>query len=260
MPTYTIVGVTGNTGSELFKQLIKKSDVTIHAYCRSKSKFFKQQPEAEYNERVKIFQGALTDVDNLAAALSPAVDACFNVIGQNENVPGMRIAQESSQTLVAAMCQIRNTNPNYKPPRLILLSSASLNPRIYQDQPMIMHNLAATAFSHAYADLRYAEEFLRQHSSWLDAVFIQPGALTEDIGRGHKLALDKMSPFVSYPDLAAGMIEVVETGGYSWEGVAVVATSKDVQYGVGAPKALVRGLVWHYLPWMYGVAKSVHLV
>ncbi len=76
----------------------------------------------------------------------------------------------------------------------------------------------------------------------------------EDEQKGHVLSLEESGGgFVSYLDLAAGMIEVAQSDDYQWQGVSVVPTSKDVKFEWKAPKQMVRGLIWHFLPslgWM----------
>jgi putative NADH-flavin reductase len=115
-------------------------------------------------------------------------------------------------------------------PKIVFLSSCSLNPLIEANEPKLLVWVAATAFSHAYADLALAEAYLRLHKSWLDVTFITSGALVEDEQKGHVLTMDYVKHFLSYPDLAAGMIEVAETGGYEWKQVGVSPTGKDMKF------------------------------
>lgn len=258
MPTYTIIGATGKTGGALLELLLKDPTATIHSYARSQSKLLAQSPGLDQNPRVHIFAGSLSDVELLASALSPAVDAAFMVTGMNENVPGMRLAQETAHAVVAALCRIRNSKPAYKPPRLLVLSSASMNEKIFP--PSLGARIAHQAFSHVYEDLGFAEQYLRLHESWLNVIFVQPGGLTTDIQKGHQVSLSQCSPFVSYLDLAAGMIELAGTTEYDWKGVSVMATAKDVKFEKNAPPQALRGLVWHYAPQLYWASRYVRLV
>ena len=180
------------------------------------------------------------------------------VTGMNENVPGMRLAQETAHAVVAALCRNRNNNPAYKPPRLLVLSSASMNEKIMP--PSLASTVAHHAFSHIYEDLGFAERYLRLHESWLNVIFVQPGGLTTDIQKGHQVSLSECSGFVSYLDLAAGMIELAGTTEYDWKGVCVMATAKDVKFEKNAPPQALRGLVWHYAPQLYWVSRYVGLV
>ena len=260
MPTYTILGATGKTGGALLDLLIKTPNTHINAYVRSKAKLLEQRPGLEKDENVKIFAGSLSDIPLLASALSPSVDAAFCVLGMNENIPGMRIAQDTARSVIAALCHIRNKDVDFKPPKLILLSSASLNPTLRRDIAAVGMAVVSRAMSYLYEDLRLAEENLRLHQSWLDATFVQPGGLTEDVQKGHRLSVDSVSDMVSYLDLAAGMIEIAESGTYSWMGVSVVATAKDVRFETNAPPQLLRGLVWHLAPWLYWTCRSLRIV
>jgi hypothetical protein len=116
-----------------------------------------QHPGLETNDRVKIFEGSISDVSLIASALSPRVDAAFCVLGINENTPAIRIAQDTAQAVVAALCLI---DVNGKPPRLIFLSSVSLNRRISASEPAIANAIIKRAFSNLYADLALCGEIL----------------------------------------------------------------------------------------------------
>ena len=263
MPTYAILGATGKTGGALVDLLVKAPNTHINAYVRSKAKLFTQRPVLENTENVKIFEGSLSDIPLLASTLVPEVDAAFCVLGSNENIPGIRIAQDTANSVIAALCHIREKDTSYKPPKLIFLSSGSLNPIMSAKLPAVGKWIASRGMSHVYADLRFAEGNLRLHKSWLDVTFVQPSALTEDVQKGHKLSLDTMaegSPFVSYLDLAAGMIEIAKSGSYAWMGVAVVATGKNIKFEPNAPPQLLRGLLWHFAPSLYAPCKYLSIV
>lgn len=257
MPTYAILGTTGKTGGSILTLLLNDPNNSVNAYVRSKSKLLSQFPQLEENKTVHIFEGALTNIDLVAACLSN-VDAVFSTIGENENTPGIRIIQDSVHAIVAALCHNGSMDSGKKVPKIMLLSSASLNTHMLAHEPKIMQWLVTTAFSNVYADLTLAMDYLRLHKSWLNVTFIQPGGLVEDKQRGHRLSLEESgSGFVSYLDLAAGMIEVAQSSGYEWKGVSVVPTSKDVKFEWKAPKQAIRGLVWYYLPSLGWMGKRV---
>ena len=259
MPTYTIIGATGKTGGALLKLLLERPDSHINAYVRSKQKLVENWPGTDENKKVSISTGSLDDIPSLASAVAPGVDAVFMVVGQNESYPGMRIAQDSSQALIAALCYARSQSPDVKLPKLLFLSSATINPRISANAPWLVHEIVYTALSYAYEDLELAERYLRMHESWVEAIFVQPGALVEDEQKGHAVGLDVLSDFVSYYDLAAGIIEIAESGKYAWQGVGVRATSRDVRFEPNAPKQMIRGLIWHFFPVLYRISKFLRL-
>lgn len=275
MPTYAIIGATGTTGSALLTLLLNKSPkTTIHAYARSKKKLLSQQPSLASNSSVRIFDGALTDVPLIASCIL-GVDAIFAVIGVNENIPGLRIAQDTAHTLVAALCYNSHTRSGVSeaneldagpPPRIIFLSSSTINPDLCSEVSHSLHWLLSTAFSHTYADLALAESYLRLHRSWLHTTFIQPGGLVEDKQKGYQLILHGRekkagSAFMSYLDLAAGMIEVAESPDkYDWAGVGVMATSTDVPMERKVPLRMVAGVTCNYLPWMFPIFQWAGIV
>lgn len=267
MPTYAILGATGKTGNALLDLLVLAPNNHINAYVRSKAKLLTQRPALANTPNVTIFEGSLSDIPLLASTLGPDVDAAFCVLGSNENIPGIRIAQDAANAVIAALCHIireKKDTTAYKPPKLLFLSSASLNPTMSAKLPAAGKWIIDHGMSHVYADLRCAEETLRLHKSWLDVTFVQPSALTEDVQKGHKLSLTKMadgSAFVSYLDLAAGMVEIAQSGSsYAGMGVAVVATGKDVRFEPNAPAQVLRGLVWCFAPWLYAPCKYLGIV
>ncbi|KAL2042856.1 hypothetical protein N7G274_004616 [Stereocaulon virgatum] len=114
-------------------------------------------------------------------------------------------------------------------PKIVFLSSYSLNPLIEADESKLFVWVAATAFSHAYAYLALAEAYLRLHKSWLNVTFIIPVALVEDEQKGHVLTVNYVKHFLSFPDLAAKMIKVAELGGYEWKQVGASPIGKNVR-------------------------------
>lgn len=275
MPTYAIIGATGATGSSLLTLLLNQTPkTTIHAYARSKEKLLSQHPSLPSNSSVRIFDGSLTDVPLIASCIL-GVDAIFAVIGINENVPGLRIAQDTAQTIVAALCynshahngeRDANESDAARSPQVIFLSSSTLNPDMCTETSPALHWLLSTAFKYTYADLTLAESYLRLHRSWLHATFIQPGGLVEEKQKGHGLRLHARekkagSAFMSYLDLAAGMIEVAESPDkYDWAGVGVIPTSTNVPMERKVPLRLVTGLTCTYVPWMFPFFRWVGVV
>jgi len=260
MSTYAILGATGKTGNALLTLLLKNPKNTVGVYMRSKPKLLIQFPRLDENKSVQIFEGALNNIPLLASCIS-GVNTIFSVIGENENTPGLRIVQDSAHAIVAALCRLGCANAADGIPKVILLSSSSLNPRMYSHEPPFLHSLIWRAMSNAYTDVARAQEYLSLHESWLRVTFIQPGALVEDEQKGHALSLDRKGavPFVSYLDLAAGMIEIAEAGKFDGMGVSVISTSDNVKFEWKAPKQLARGLVWNLAPWLAHAAKYVGL-
>ncbi|KAI4123247.1 MAG: hypothetical protein LQ338_005359 [Usnochroma carphineum] len=258
MPTYAVLGATGATGSNILKLLIKNPQNTINVYARSRSKLLAQAPDIASNKSVKIFTGDLTDTALIASCLKNT-DAIFSTVASNDNMPGTHIAQDTAQSIVVALMEIRMTEPKAKIPTIVWLSSASVNPHFYNQGPAFVHWLLANSFSYVYTDLAHAEKYLKMHQKWLKVVFIQPGGLVEDKQHGHALSLEKQKTFLSYADLAAGMIEVAEKGGYDWQAVAVVPTTNDTAIEWSVPGKMIKGLTFHFAPWMYWLTKTLHL-
>lgn len=258
MPSFAVLGATGATGGNILKLLAQNPQNTVNVYVRSKSKLLTQQPDIASNKQVKIFTGDLRDTALIASCLRNT-DAVFSTVASNDNMPGTHIAQDTAQSIVVALMDIRMTEPHVKIPVIVWLSSSSLNPKFYKSEPAFLHWLLVTSFSYVYTDLAHAEEYLKLHQKWLKVVFIQPGGLVEDKQHGHALSMEKQQSFLSYADLAAGMIEVAEKGGYDWQAVAVIPTTNDTKIEWAVPGRMVKGLTFHFAPWMYWLTKKLHL-
>ncbi|KAL8791932.1 MAG: hypothetical protein Q9195_005508 [Heterodermia aff. obscurata] len=265
MPTYAILGATGSTGQSLLSLLLQNPNNRAHVYVRSRSKLENLSPKLCANDNIQIFQGALDDIPLIASCVAHT-SVVFSVIGANKSFPGMRVVQDAAHSVVAAMCCLHAQHPEMPLPKILFLSSAGINPRHNRQVSPAIIAIGHAALSYAYEDLKQAEAYLRLHKSWLNVTFIQTGGLTNDVQRGHKLTLDgtnrDMGSFISYPDVAAGMIEVAEDEGnqYNWKGVGLFPTSGDVKFNWGAPMIFVRGLVAHFVPSAYWALKRLGLV
>ncbi|KAL8724926.1 MAG: hypothetical protein Q9166_007674 [cf. Caloplaca sp. 2 TL-2023] len=258
MPTYAVLGATGATGSNVLKLLTQNPQNHIHVYVRSKQKLLRQAPNIVSNPNVKIFTGNLSDTAVIKSCLE-GTDAVFSTVATNDNMPDTHIAQDTAQSLVVALMDIRMANPQAKLPTIVWLSSASLNKKYHKQGPAILHWLLMRSFSYIYGDLAHAERYLALHKKWLKVVIMQPGGLTEDSPHGHELNLEKPADFLSFADLAAGMVEVAEKGGYDWQGVTLQAKTKGTKFEYAIPGRIVKGMTFHYFPFMWGVTKKLHL-
>ncbi|EOA85729.1 hypothetical protein ACJQWK_07843 [Exserohilum turcicum] len=255
MPTYAILGSTGNCGTALIQNLLRSPDNKIHAYCRNVAKLHRLIPEVIENKNVQVFAGSITDVDLMEECVR-GTDAIFMVATTNDNLPGCCVSQDSAATAIAALKNIKaKALPGYKLPTLVLLSSATLDPYLSRNMPSWFRPIMRTAASHVYGDLILAEKMMRAESSWLPSIFIKPAGLSPDISRGHRLTLDEEESFISYLDLSAGMIEAVQDpeGRYHARNVGVVNAKRGVgaRFPSGTPMCILMGLMRHFFPWMH---------
>ncbi|KAL8953832.1 MAG: hypothetical protein Q9222_000341 [Ikaeria aurantiellina] len=258
MPTYAVLGATGATGSSILQLLMKNPQNSIHVYVRSKPKLLAQIPDLASNKQIQIFAGNLTDTSLMASCLQQT-DAVFSTVASNDNMPGTHIAQDTAQSIVVALMNLRMANPSSKLPTIIWLSSASINEKFCEPVPAFAHWLLLTAFSYIYTDLAHAQDYLKLHKEWLNVVLIQPGGLVEDKQHGHSLSTEKQQTFLSYVDLAAGMIEAAEEDVYLWQAVSVLPATNDTKMEWKMPGRVVKGLTFHFAPWMYWLTKALHL-
>lgn len=253
MPSrYAILGATGSTGQNLLKLLAKSPENQINVYIRSRAKLERIFPSIATQSNVHIFEGRLHDLDLMRRCVAD-VSAVFSVVATNDNIRNCSIAQDAASVLVETLQVIRDTDEQARLPRLIFLSSRSVNNSI-NDHASFGHWLVAKAFCNIYGDLVKAEAFLREHEDWLNVVFIQPGGLSSDpVQRGHMLSVtESAGGFLSYVDLAAGMIEVAQSGDvYDWKGVCVNPASTETKFEWMAPYHLTRGLWQCFWQWLF---------
>ncbi|KAF2017037.1 putative NAD-dependent epimerase/dehydratase [Aaosphaeria arxii CBS 175.79] len=255
MPTYAILGSTGNCGSALIQNLLKSPENNVNAYCRNVAKLNRVVPEVVDNKHVQVFAGSIHDVDLIVDCIR-GTDAVFMVATTNDNLPGCRISQDCAETIISAMEKIKATGtPGVKLPKIVLLSSATIDDYLSRHMPGWFRPIMLAAASHVYEDLRLTEKLLRSHSDWLSVVYIKPAGLSPDISRGHQLTLDEEESFISYLDLSAGMIEAVQDpeGRYVGRNVGVVNAKRGVgaKFPRGTPFCILMGLTRHFFPFLH---------
>ncbi|KAF2844832.1 putative NAD-dependent epimerase/dehydratase [Plenodomus tracheiphilus IPT5] len=255
MPTYAILGSTGNCGTALTKNLLKSPDNRINAYCRNVAKLHSLIPEVIDSKDVQVFSGSITDVELMEECVRDT-QAVFMVATTNDNIPGCRISQDSAATVITALKNIKaKALPGLKLPTLVLLSSATIDPYLSRNMPSWFLPIMLTAASYVYEDLKVTEQIMRAESSWLSSIFIKPAGLSPDVSRGHRLTLDEEESFISYLDLSAGMIEAVQDpeNRYCGRNVGVVNAKRGVgaKFPSGTPKCILMGLMRHFFPWLH---------
>ncbi|KAI1877578.1 hypothetical protein JX265_003586 [Neoarthrinium moseri] len=252
MGTYAVLGSTGNCGTALIKNLLRRPDAKIRAYCRNRQKLLHLLPEIESSTQSTVFEGSIEDTELLTKCISNC-QAIFLVISTADNIPGLRAAQNTAASVIHGLECLRTTNKAFKSPRLVLLSSAILDDHLSRHTPWILRKVLHLSASNVYADLEVAESMLRGQQDWLTTIFMKPGALSIDVQRGHALSLtDEGSP-LSYLDLAAAMIEAADDTGtrYDMQNVGVLNTNGAACFPRGTPMTIVVGLISHFLPFLF---------
>ena len=199
-----------------------------------------------------IFEGPVDDIPLISRCVS-GVSAVFCVVATNENTPKLTLAEDTAKILVAALREIRQGNAQARMPRIVVLSSVTVNDHLSRKAPHLAHLMIHAAFRNVYNDLERAEAFYRQNEDWLNVVFIQPGGLVEGEQTGHEISLDEGGGLLSYLDLAAGMIKVADAGDkYDWKGVAVAPKGKGAAFQFGLLRNVIHGLSLYCCPWLHG--------
>lgn len=181
--------------------------------------------------------------------------AVFLVATMNDNMPGCRVAQDAAISVIAALKEIKSEAEKEghiaKMPKIVVLSSATIDPHLSRNMPKWFHPIMIRAGSFVYDDLIVQEKILRAEESWLTSIFIKPGGLAVDPKqRGHKLDFDDQESFIGYLDLAAAMIEAAddEAGIYDMKNVSVRNANGSAKFPKGTPLCILYGLLRHYFP------------
>ncbi|ROT34554.1 putative NAD-dependent epimerase/dehydratase [Sodiomyces alkalinus F11] len=255
MVSYAILGGTGNCGSGLIQNLLRSSDADINVYCRNEAKLYAMLPETANNKRVKVFAGSIQDVKLMENCIR-GTKAVFMTVTTNDNIPGCSLSQDTASSVIQALQNIRAASPDtFMAPKMVLLSSATIDDHLARHMPFWFRPIMLTAASHVYRDLRLAEEYLRRQEDWVTTIYIKPGGLSLDIQRGHQLNFDEEESFISYLDLSAAMIEAAddEQGQYDNRNVSVVNKKRGqgAKFPRGTPKCIMVGLCRHFFPFAH---------
>ncbi|KAJ4991593.1 hypothetical protein SVAN01_02974 [Stagonosporopsis vannaccii] len=252
MSAYAILGATGQVGGSILELLGSYSENNINVLVRSRTKLETSYPSLSSKPNIRVFEGNISDIAILSQCLK-GTHAVFLTVAVTENIPGVSISVDTAHAVISALESLKAQNPHFKPPRLVVLSSASVDDRFWRNVPAFVHNVMYAANAYIYDDLRRAETYLRQYEDCLDMTFVMPGGLTHDVQQGHELSSESQQTFIGFLDLAAGMIEAAD-GDVKWEGkhVSVVLKGgKRARIEWWAPVVLSKGLLCYLCPWLY---------
>jgi NAD(P)H-binding len=256
-----VLGGTGKTGREVIRVLVAKDGYfsNLAIYVRSKSKLLELFPGITSDPRVNIFESSITDTKNMTQCLS-GVQTIICTIGENENLPGIRVIQDAATSILAALSTLSKQNEQWRPPRLLLLSSSTWNERFAATQPRFVIWLLSTAFHHPYTDLRKAQSLLLASPSLVRVLLVQPPALVEDDARGYEISTEFVHLTATYADLAAGFVEAATTEGYEnldAIGVSSLGPEGFLKYGPELLRRVVKGLLAQYVPGFWAMHRGV---
>ncbi|KAJ4309709.1 hypothetical protein N0V94_008807, partial [Neodidymelliopsis sp. IMI 364377] len=159
MSAYAILGATGQTGLSILQILGSSPQNKINVLVRSRSKLKSSYPSLPSNPNISVFQGNISDIDTLASCLG-GTKAVFLTVAVTENKPGITISVDTAHAVIEALTRLKAQDKNFKPPRLVVLSSASLDDKFWATAPAFVHKLMYAANFYIYEDLARAEAIL----------------------------------------------------------------------------------------------------
>jgi oxidoreductase AflX len=260
MPAYALLGATGSTGSAILRCLLSQppKHLTLNIFVRSRSKLRKAFPELESTTAFKtnIIEGIPSDYTATQECLKD-VDVVMACIGSNYSTKGISLISDTATAIIDALEAHRKTQGSaYKPPTIIQLRTASLNPIYKAALPWLAQKVAPFCFYYIYEDLDRACKLLASSIAdspgLLDYIFIDPPSIHDAHGTtptGYKLILDeKQDSALSYADLGAAFCEVAKRRDeFVGKAVGVTATGTVNQtWGilVGYMATGAKGRIW----------------
>ncbi|KAH8764882.1 hypothetical protein F5883DRAFT_421878 [Diaporthe sp. PMI_573] len=253
-PTYAILGATGQTGGSVLQVLAsERSDVHINCLVRSQSKLERMYPDiVTSTKQVEVFEGQISDVPLLTDCIR-GTSAVFLCVASPNNQPHLRIARDQAEAVVAALEALRAEHKKTPLPLLVMLSAAETDEaRFCADLPWLARRFLFAANWWLYTDLIAAEKYLSERSELVDVVFVKPGGISTDRRRGHVLSAEGSQTFVSFLDVAGGMVQCAEEGAGRWAGESVSVLSEGkarVEWANGP--VLLRNMLCTWVPWLY---------
>ncbi|KAL3441848.1 hypothetical protein BJX65DRAFT_299432 [Aspergillus insuetus] len=253
---YALLGATGNTGRLILKRLLDTAnpETRLNIYVRSRAKLECLVPSVASDSRVTIFQGSLQDPTLICNCLSNAT-TIIATVGENENIPGVTILRDCAKAIIDALSALRasalDPTAGWKPPRLLLLSSATWNARFAAERPALVHWMIRNAFARPYSDLVQAQEMLLSVPELVDVLLVQPNALVKEPATGCVISTEFAYTAVSYEDLAEGFVQLATRPEYaeiSAIGVSSARAANPMLYVPFVFGKVIRGLLFQFVP------------
>lgn len=210
--------------------------------------------ESNFTDRVSIFEGDLTATETLQRCIT-GTNVVILCAAASSNTPGCRIAQDQAEAVITVLRNLRAQDPTMRVPKIVVLSSASTEKKFNDELPWLLELVLHKAAYYIYEDLEAAERYLRAESDWVSCVFVKPGGLSQDVARGHQISEERQQTFLSFKDLAGGMVEVAGAAveGDRWDGksVSVLSPGGKAKVEWMVPIFLIRGWLIYLVPALY---------
>ncbi|KAJ5512124.1 hypothetical protein N7463_001676 [Penicillium fimorum] len=126
MPTYAILGATGNCGTALIDNLLQTEDAKVNAYCRSMTKLIQKVPTITDNN--------IYDIDLLAECIRDT-RAIFHVVTTNDNIPGCHVGLDTAKSIISAIEKLKVHGQLGAIPKILLLSSGTIDDHLSRHMP-----------------------------------------------------------------------------------------------------------------------------
>jgi hypothetical protein len=237
----------------VLEKLLENSDISVHGihiYVRSLAKLEMLFPSLSNDRRVKVFEGSIKDQRMIQDCLA-AASTIICTLGENENIPGVTALSDFARTTINALSTLQSMGEYSIKPRLIMLSSATMNPQFAAARPAFLHWMIRNAFDKPYNDLAKAQEMLLAVPKLLSVTLIQPNALVEERSTGCVVSTEFAYMACSYEDLAEGFVRVCTSASLEnlpCIGVSSARAENPMLYAPFVLGKVFRGLAFQFIP------------
>lgn len=119
-----LLGATGRTGHQILQKLLQEpivGSISTSTFAQGQS-LAPSSPSLSSYPHLTIFHGSLNDKTLIRECLAQ-VDTIICTIGENENIPGVTVLQDSARVTLTALSSLKNPNDKNEntipPPPLI---------------------------------------------------------------------------------------------------------------------------------------------
>jgi len=108
----------------VLRNLLARDNIHLQIYVRSCKKLLGLFPDLIANPRASIYEDSLYNVELMEGCL-PNAEIIFFCLGENENIAGTSVIEDGAKTVITALRSRSTSSPDWKPVRLITLSSST---------------------------------------------------------------------------------------------------------------------------------------
>jgi putative NADH-flavin reductase len=258
MPKHALLGATGATGSAILQAVLRypPSDMKLSIFVRSKCKLLSSFQDLDTNPPFPV------TITEAPVFLVPAMKQCIRnadvihmCVATNVPASSNRVAQDTAETLVAALRELREELASiYVAPTMLILRSGSVNDDYNKAVPAPVHTFLMYALHYVYHDLDLACQYYKLVADagdkrLLNYIYVDPPSIHDSGPKptGYEFISDVAakppSQSISYADLGAAFVEIADRQeAFRGQALIVSATGKVEEHWLPLVGNMLMGL------------------